>query len=889
MTTEELKVRVSLDTSGLKQDINRAKQSLKDLNKESKVDMGGKEANEEMTNLKDTLETIRNIEFADVVIENIDKIVDVSRIATSGIKESFGHLQNAISTLWDSEAKGGRGKAAMINLREGIDSIKVAADETKLATKGFLNSIPKGAVMALAALGAVLAAVMAIKTAISTALQNAQIAFAANRVGLTTQAYQQWAYVMQQTGGEIDSLTDFIKTLTDVQNQLREGSEEMTSIFQRLGLNIEEVKNMDQSTMFATTILALQNVTNEVERTALAYKIFGEDDAAKVATILRMSNEETQALINNYHLLGATMSNELIERSQRLQGAVTNLSTAWQGLKNTLTHALAPALTWIVNALTKTLAVVNMFLKAILGIDLMPAASSINNVASGYGSYAGSADKAASATDGITKAIQKLKRVTMGFDELNKLPGTDDGSGSGSSDIASSIPDYSAIGAGGGGLEMPSIEDLGLGKIQAFVEKYKTVIQDFATVGLMAVGAGMLIAGALGGFNIPMMLKGAALLGTGIAIGSVEGGTFDRWGEKIKVWWGSFKAWFSQNIAPMLTKEYWAGQWENIKQAAAEKLNAIKTTISTGWGNVKKWFSDTIAPVFTAAYWNNKWQAVIETEKQKLEIIKAVIITLWNAVKEWFKQNVQPVFTKKYWEDKFNSIREAASSKLETVRLVITTVWENIKKWFTTNIAPKFTKAYWSGKFDAIRAGAQDKLDAALSTIKTKWDSIKKWFSTNIAPKFTTSYWSSKFSSIPSGIKSAFNTAITVVESAVNGIIKKINTLSWKIPDWVPKYGGNRFGFNFSTISIPRLATGGIAVNDTLAHIGEGGYKEAVLPLERNTEWMDTLADKINARGGSQAPANIILTIDGKELGRATINNINSITKQTGSLPLVLV
>ena len=64
---------------------------------------------------------------------------------------------------------------------------------------------------------------------------------------------------------------------------------------------------------------------------------------------------------------------------------------------------------------------------------------------------------------------------------------------------------------------------------------------------------------------------------------------------------------------------------------------------------------------------------------------------------------------------------------------------------------------------------------------------------------------------------------------------------------------------------------------------------EAVLPLDRNTEWMDTLADKIAARSGGQAPSKIILTIDGKELGRATINNINSITKQTGSLPLVLV
>ncbi len=45
---------------------------------------------------------------------------------------------------------------------------------------------------------------------------------------------------------------------------------------------------------------------------------------------------------------------------------------------------------------------------------------------------------------------------------------------------------------------------------------------------------------------------------------------------------------------------------------------------------------------------------------------------------------------------------------------------------------------------------------------------------------------------------------------------------------------------------IPALAKGGIADGATLAMIGEAG-KEAVLPLERNTGWIDTLAEKLNA------------------------------------------
>ena len=82
------------------------------------------------------------------------------------------------------------------------------------------------------------------------------------------------------------------------------------------------------------------------------------------------------------------------------------------------------------------------------------------------------------------------------------------------------------------------------------------------------------------------------------------------------------------------------------------------------------------------------------------------------------------------------------------------------------------------------------------------------------------------------------------------------------------------------------MATGGIAVSSTLANIGENG-REAVLPLDRNTEWMDRLADKIAARNNT--PSKIVLKVGEREIGWAAINGINQVTKQTGGLQLQLV
>lgn len=86
-----------------------------------------------------------------------------------------------------------------------------------------------------------------------------------------------------------------------------------------------------------------------------------------------------------------------------------------------------------------------------------------------------------------------------------------------------------------------------------------------------------------------------------------------------------------------------------------------------------------------------------------------------------------------------------------------------------------------------------------------------------------------------SGITSGIGSKIS---GAISGALNKKSTYSisvepseaFKIP-----------------VQIPKLAKGGIAKQATLAMVGEAG-KEAVLPLQNNTEWMNTLADKIASK-----------------------------------------
>lgn len=105
-----------------------------------------------------------------------------------------------------------------------------------------------------------------------------------------------------------------------------------------------------------------------------------------------------------------------------------------------------------------------------------------------------------------------------------------------------------------------------------------------------------------------------------------------------------------------------------------------------------------------------------------------------------------------------------------------------------------------------------------------------------------------------------FESIMNTVRGVINGIIKGINAaigainkISVTIPDWVPKFGGKTIGFNLKTI--PLLAKGAVVDKPTLAMVGEAG-KEAVMPLENNTSWINELANKIDGKLQSQSVVN---------------------------------
>lgn len=80
-------------------------------------------------------------------------------------------------------------------------------------------------------------------------------------------------------------------------------------------------------------------------------------------------------------------------------------------------------------------------------------------------------------------------------------------------------------------------------------------------------------------------------------------------------------------------------------------------------------------------------------------------------------------------------------------------------------------------------------------------------------------------------------------------------------------------------INTPALATGGIVTSPTLAMVGEAG-KEAVLPLENNTAWLDALADKLANKMGRNTVNNFNYTFERMETTKLALHKAQLETKR---------
>lgn len=335
--------------------------------------------------------------------------------------------------------------------------------------------------------------------------------------------------------------------------------------------------------------------------------------------------------------------------------------------------------------------------------------------------------------------------------------------------------------------------------------------------------------------------------------------------------------------------------WDQIKEAASKAVEAIKNAVSKMVEKVGEFFGKMKDKAIEV--WNNIkdkageiWGNVKDAVTEKVSAIKDTISEKFTAAKDAVSEKVSAI--KDTVSEKFNAVKETMGTVMEAAKTTVKQKLDNIKQAYEENgggikgvaaAAMEGVKGYFSAGLTFIDNLTGGKLSNIYNTIKSKMESAK-----------------SAVSSVLEGIKSKFSSIWDGAKNIVSGAIDKIKSImnfKWELPKLKLPHFSISGKFSLNPPSVPKLSIdwyklGGVFDSPTLfpyggniGGLGEDGA-EAIVPLEKNTQWLDKIAERLAAR---QSATPVILQVDGKTFAQTSISTINQLTRQTGTLGINIV
>lgn len=294
-----------------------------------------------------------------------------------------------------------------------------------------------------------------------------------------------------------------------------------------------------------------------------------------------------------------------------------------------------------------------------------------------------------------------------------------------------------------------------------------------------------------------------------------------------------------------------------------EALPTIITIVSDTFSLLSDLWNNVLKPAF------NDIGIVIECLQPIFEVVFGVLAsifgTLVSAIGDLWNNSLKPIFSGiieflsgiftgdfskiidglvNIFKGLWSGIKTIVSAIVEVVSKVFGGLWDIVKTIF-------------GGMFDTI-SGVFSKIFSTISsvigTIASTISSVFGAIYDTISSIFTSI--SDTISSIWNGIwdtiKGVINSILGGIEGMVNGVIKGINKILGGI-DTIVGGVGDLIGLDWSVptlneISLPRLAKGTVVDKPTIAQIGEDGT-EAVVPLEKNREWIARVSEEMQIQG----------------------------------------
>lgn len=192
------------------------------------------------------------------------------------------------------------------------------------------------------------------------------------KIGLSKQAYQEWNYAMGQSGIDIGVMQNGVKTLTNLMDSAKNGTESAAGVFDQLGISIYDSNGAmkSQEDMMRETIMTLADMEDSTERAKLSTQLFGRA-GTELEPLLNSGADGINALIDRSHELGLVMSDEAVNAGVVFGDTMSDVKDSLSMLGTKLGVAVMPAIQTILDLIIDNLPMIqsmfDQFLPPLIG------------------------------------------------------------------------------------------------------------------------------------------------------------------------------------------------------------------------------------------------------------------------------------------------------------------------------------------------------------------------------------------------------------------------------------------------------------------------------------------------------------------------------------------